>query len=139
MTAPIKGTSGTVKIDTSTNQKSITWVGSWEVSVENSVETIGPHIGDANEYEVATAQKYTFKLSGTIPDGTDDGQEALFAAVTARTNIALELATIKGKKFTFADGTTTYKKLTIKTDAKGTHTFEAEGSGPAILADGPAS
>ena len=100
---------------------------------------IGPHLGDPNEYEVETSQKYSFKVSGTIPQDGDTAQDALFDAVTQRTNPALELWAVKGKKLTFASGTTVYKKLTIKQDAKGTHTFEAEGTGPASLADGPAS
>lgn len=137
MSAPLKGSTGSITIDTLTNQKSVAWVGSWEVTLENNTETVGPHIGDPNEYEVETSQKWSFKVSGTIPEGGDDGQDAMFAAGVNRTRPQLELATTKGKQLTFAADTTTYKKLTWKTDAKGTQTFEAEGAGPAVLADGP--
>jgi hypothetical protein len=139
MATPIKGSSGYIKIDTAGAQKTLTWVGEWEATIQNNTDTVGPHIGDPNEYEVETSQKYTFKVSGTIPEDTDDGQDALFTAVANRTRPQLLLQTIKGKQFLFAANTTVYSKLSIKQTAKGTHTFEAEGSGPATLSDGPTS
>jgi hypothetical protein len=135
MPAPIKGSSGGAEI----NDVAITWLGSWEMTVENNSEDIGPHIGDANLYPVETGQKGSFKVAGTIPQDTDNGQDAVFAAVVSRTNPKLELWATKGKKVTFAATTTVYKKLTIKLEANGTHTFEAEGEGPFTLEDGPLS
>jgi hypothetical protein len=135
MPVPIKGSSGNAKI----GAVNFTWVGSWEATVENKTETIGPHLGDPNEYDVETSQRFSFKITGTIPEDGDTAQDALFDAVINRDNPALELWAVKGKKLTFAADTTVYSKLVIKQDAKGTHTFEAEGAGPATLADGPAS
>lgn len=122
MTTPLSGTSGQVTIG-GTN---VVWVGSWEASVENGSQTVGPHVGDATEYEVDTSQKWSWKISGTIPSGGDTGQNSIFTNTTGRTTAALMLEQEDGKRLTFSAAR--FSKLTFKTEANGTQTFDAEGS-----------
>jgi hypothetical protein len=122
MPTPLKGTEGTIDIA----GQAVAWVGEWEVSLENGSQTVGPHIGDATEYEVDTSQKWTFKASGTIPSGGDAGQDDIFDAAVNRTNPALTFTQTLGKSIAFT--APKYSKLSIKAAADGSHTFDAEGS-----------
>lgn len=119
---PLSGTSGQI----THNGTTVNWVANWEASCENGEQTIGPHVGDATEYEVDTSQKWTWKISGTIPSGGDTGQNAIFTSVTGRTTAPLMLEQEDGKRITFSAAR--FKKITFKTEANGTQTFDAEGS-----------
>ena len=121
MPTPLQGTSGTITV----GGTSVIWAGEWEHNLENNTETIGPHIGDPVEYEVNTSQKYTFKISGTVPSGGDPGQNALMAAAAARTTAALVLEQTLGKSISYSAAT--FTKLTVKTAANGTQTYDIEG------------
>lgn len=122
MTTPLSGTSGQITV----GGTSVVWIGSWEAGVENGSQTVGPHVGDATEYEVDTSQKWTWKASGTVPSGGDAGQNLIFTNTTARTTAALMFETEDGKRITFSAAK--FSKLNFKTEANGTQTFDAEGS-----------
>ncbi len=133
MPTPLQGTSGTI----TWGGTSVTWVGTWEVSLENATEDIGPHVGDATIYEVNTSQKWTWKISADVISGGDTGLNAIQTAATGRTTAALVLDQNSGRKVTFSAATVT--KLDIKVDAKGTQTIDAEGgngAGTVTLAAG---
>lgn len=137
MPAPIKGTAGAVKIGPTGTETTFVWVGKWKVKTTRKKETIGPHVGDENEYPVSTSVESSFEVEGTIPQDTDAAQDLLFTATLDGTTPQLVLYAIKGKKATFA--APVYEEFEIEQDGKGSHTFKAKGSGVMTLADGPTS
>lgn len=132
-TKPISGTAGSLTIGaTPTN---IEWVGKFTFKGDRKSTTIGPHIGDANEYEVGTGLSGSFNIEGTIPEGGDAGQDALITAFTAGTSSQVVLQATKGKKITFANPL--FDSLEIELDGKGTHTLKASGKGAFTIAQNP--
>ncbi len=121
MPTPLSGTAGTI----TWGGVNVVWAGEWTASLENNTEEIGPHIGDATIVEVATSQKWTWKISADVISGGDAGQTAIQTAATARTTAALVLTQTLGRVVTFSAANVT--KLDIKTSADGTQTIEAEG------------
>lgn len=142
---PIRGTSGKVSVTVGATTTQGYFVGSWEVGVEKKTEEAGPWVGNSTITDVATGKKFTFKCSGEVsPTGEDTDSDTWFAAFLAAYTTdtspdVLIFDAIKGKKFSFAAATTTYSKCTYKQDAKGTVSFEAEGSGIPTIAAGSAS
>ena len=133
MPAPLQGSSGTITF----GGTALTWVGTWEVTLDNATQDIGPHIGDATIYEVNTSQKWTWKIDGDIISGGDTGINNLQAAATGRTTGAMVFDQNSGRKVTFSAATIT--KLGLKVDANGTQTISAEGgngAGTVTLAAG---
>lgn len=119
---PLVGTSGTITV----NGTALGWSAKWTAKCTNNAQTIGPHIGDANEYEVNTSQKWEFTLEGTVPRLGDTGQNALFTAVTSRLNSALVLTQTEGKRITFS--APRYGDVEFETDANGTQTWKVSGT-----------
>lgn len=122
MPTPLKGTEGSITV----GGTSVTWVGEWEVTLENGGQEIGPHVGDATVYEVDTSQKWTFSMSGTIPSAGDTGQDSIFSNATARTNPTLVFEQSLGKRLSFSAAK--FNSLTFGVAADGSQTFSAEGS-----------
>jgi hypothetical protein len=118
---PLQGTSGVI----TWGGTNVVWAGTWTYSMENEVEEIGPHIGDATIYEVNTSQKHEWTIEGTVPSAGDAGQNAIMAAAGARTTAALVLEQTLGKTITFSAANV--RSLEINTEADGTQTFSAEG------------
>lgn len=129
MSTPISGTAGSLKIGAST---SIAWAGKWTFKGSRKTTTIGPHIGDANEYEIGNALSGEFSIDGTIPSGGDAGQDLIISNFTANTSAAIALEATLGKTITFA--APVFDSLEIELDAKGTHTFKASGKGTFTIA-----
>lgn len=145
-TVPIVGTSGKIEVTvTGPTTYQHYYTGNAEINFERKTEETGPWIGNSNILEVSAGQKFTFKVSGHItPTGseaaTDSALDALMDAYYENTKpVSLVIDTILGKKFTFLAAATTYTKFTYKVDAKGSVTFEAEGSGVPTIAAGSAS
>ena len=135
MPTPLQGTSGTITWGTTV----FVWAGTWTYTLDNNTQEIGPHIGDAQIYEVNTSQKHTWKIDGTVPSGGDPGQDDMMAAALGRTTAALELTQTLGKTVTFSAATVT--KLEVTVNADGSQTFSAEGGNGAgtvtLDQDGP--
>lgn len=131
---PISGTSGTLKIGGTgdTGGTSIQWIGKFTFKGDRKSTTVGPHIGDANEYEVGTGLSGSFTVDGTIPEGGDTGQDALITAFVNGTTPQMDLNATKGKKIRFA--APVYDSLEIELDGKGTHTIKASGKGAFTIA-----
>lgn len=126
---PISGISGTLKIGAvgEAGGTAIAWIGKYTFKGDRKTFTVGPHIGDANEYEVGTGLSGAFTVDGTIPEDGDAGQNALIVAFTAGTTPQMDLNATKGKKIRFA--APVYDSLEIELDGKGTHTIKASGKG----------
>lgn len=122
MPTPLSGVAGSI----TWGGTNIVWAGTWEASLENGTEDIGPHIGDATIVTVNTSQKWTWKIEADVISGGDAGQTAVQTAATARTTAALVLTQTLGRVVTFSAANVT--KLDIKVDANGTQTISAEGS-----------
>lgn len=127
--SPISGTDGGLRIKRLNGQyQHFTWIGKWTFKSERNSETVGPHIGDPNEYPVSGSKKGTYSLEGTIPQDGDLAQEALMDAHESGEKIELELWATKGRRILFTQTLST--SLEIELDAKGSHTIKAEGEGP---------
>lgn len=132
----ITGDKGKIKIATDV----FTWVGEFELTLKNNDTTIGPHIGDANEYPLYTSQIWEWSMKGTVPSGLDTAQTALRTAAANRTSPALEFYAFNGNSVAFAAGTTLVGEWKTGLKADGTHTFEAKGKATAAtLASGASS
>lgn len=123
---PISGTSGSLKIG-GVSGTVIAWIGKFTFKGDRKTTSVGPHIGDPNEYEIGTSLSGSFTVDGTIPEGGDDGQDALITAFVDGTTPQMDLNATKGKKISFA--APVYDSLEIELDGKGTHTIKASGKG----------
>lgn len=136
MPTPITGDKGKITISATT----FTWAGEFECTLKNNTQTIGPHIGDAAEYDVYTSQKWEWSIKGTVPSGLDAAQTALRTAAANRTSPALQFYAFNGNDISFAAGSTTIQEWKTALKADGSHTFEAKGTGTnATLASGASS
>ena len=103
---PISGTSGSLKIG-GVSGTVIAWIGKFTFKGDRKTTSVGPHIGDPNEYEIGTSLSGSFTVDGTTPQ--------------------MDLNATKGKKISFA--APVYDSLEIELDGKGTHTIKASGKG----------
>lgn len=127
--SPINGTEGGLRIRRPNGQyQYFTWIGKWTFKSERNSESVGPHIGDANEYPVGGSKKGTYSLEGTIPQDGDMAQDALIDAHEAGEKVELELWATRGKRVAFTQALST--SLEIELDGKGSHTIKGEGEGP---------
>ena len=122
---PISGINGTVKVGAVPT--SLAWVGKWTFKADRKSVTVGPHMGDENEYPMPGGLSATFTIDGTIPNGGDPGQDLVIAAFLAGSNSAIELGATGGKIITF--DAPVFETLEIDVDAKGSHTIKASGKG----------
>jgi hypothetical protein len=127
---PLQGTAGII----TWGGTNVVWAGNWSATVTNETEEIGPHIGDATLYQVATSQGWEWSIEGTVPSTGDAGQNAIMAAATGRTTAALVLEQTLGKTITFSAANVNSLEVTVNAD--GSQTFTAEGtngSGTGVL------
>jgi hypothetical protein len=119
---PLLGTAGVI----TWGGTNVVWAGTWTATVTNETEEIGPHIGDATLYQVATSQGWEWSIEGTVPSAGDAGQNAIMAAATGRTTAALVLEQTLGKTITFSAANV--NELEVSVEADGTQTFTANGT-----------
>jgi hypothetical protein len=110
MPTPLLGTSGVI----TWGGTNVVWAGSWTATVTNETEEVGPHIGDANLYQVATSQAWEWSIEGTVPSAGDAGQNAIMAAATGRTTAALVLEQTLGKTITFSAANVNELEVTVE-------------------------
>lgn len=109
----------------------------YEYDEETQTEEQGPFFNQAEIIEIATGDKVTLKLEGSVPETTATGLDALYTARVNRTRGTLLIDTIKGKKITLTN--TLIKKYSLKGDAKGSVTFSIEATGAGAVTAGSAS
>lgn len=139
MTAPIKGSDGSITVNrgTSTEQRFI-WAGEWEVTIKQNKQEFGPHIGDPLIYPVGTSVVYEFSIKGDIPKGGDAALRALRArSQGGSATCDLELQAFGGDRFAFASSTMLVEQYKSALKADGSHTFDVSGSGPATVTESP--
>jgi hypothetical protein len=127
---PISGTAGSITIGAT--PVTMNWIGKFGFKGNRKTVTVGPHIGDATEYEVGAGLSGAFTIEGTIPSGGDAGQDALITAFVAGTASIVKLKATLGKLITFASPV--FETLEIDHDGKGTHTIKASGKGAFTIA-----
>lgn len=127
---PIKGTAGSITVGTT--PITVNWIGKFTFKGDRKSTTIGPHIGDANEYEIGTGLSGSFTVDGTIPEDGDAGQDDLIDAFVANTNPIVKLKATKGKLITFT--APVFDSLEIELDGKGSHTIKMSGKGAFTIA-----
>lgn len=123
MSQPIRGFEGEVVIsDIATG-----FISNWQLQIDRQEQVEGPFIGDNGTlYPYTTTTKYTGSLSATIPSGKDSGQTALLSGALNGSYISMRLTSTGGYTFTIPSGNMT--KVTVKQEAKGTVTLDADFS-----------
>lgn len=118
---PIRGFDGTISV----NSTVVAWLNSWEVSVENENQTIGPFIGDGGiQYTYNTSRMLTGSFDGVTPSGKNAGQTLLVSGGLSSAYVALTLTTTNGYTITVPSGLIT--SFTIGQEAGGTASFSAD-------------
>jgi hypothetical protein len=120
---PIRGFAGTITIGASDTP--VGWISSWEVSVENDNQTIGPFINDGGAmYTYNTAVSLNGSFDGVVPSGKNAGQTLLVTNATGSTYVKLVLTTTGGYTITVPSGLIT--SLTLGQDAGETTSISAD-------------
>lgn len=131
MATPIKGVNGIVTVDPglSTTEQFV-WIGEWEVSIKQSSQNVGPHLGDPKIYKSPTSVLVEWSMKGTIPTGGDRALRRLRAKANGGSaNVGLEFAAFGGDDFDFDPASVVVDEYKSSQKANGTHEFECKGSG----------
>jgi hypothetical protein len=109
-----------------TGDTTIVAISSWEVTVDQAIEELGPYLADAGTtYTSRGALTCKWSFKGVVPSGGDASQTAVIAALSAGTDIKLTFVSTGAGSVVIT--TATVEQVKKGHDAKSGSSIEASG------------